>query len=226
MADQLGSRKLLKTFLLLGLVSVAASLLASPALCQSLTSERPILWKKTLTAAAKGTRISLPKAILDEIEADPDNCLDPRPGDTVKADGYRARRRNLVLIVVWGKSSCFCSPTGNCQFWIFQSRHGKYEAVLQTGMVREFGFLPTATNGLPDVVLWSHDSGQRFPGALWKFNGREYAAECSWEIVSSYKDVANGGIAEWEESHVESNSCNLKLIPEREKPKRQDTPRK
>ena len=79
-------------------------------------------------------------------------------------------------------------------------------------MVNQFGFLPSHTNGLPDLVIWSHDSADRFPGALWKFNGAEYVFECSWEVVSTFRDVPNG-VAEWLESHIENNTCKLKLVP-------------
>jgi hypothetical protein len=79
--------------------------------------------------------------------------------------------------------------------------------------VQEFGFLPSITKGLPDVVLWSHDSADRFPGVLWKFNGTEYVSECSWEIVSTFRDIPNH-VAERVESHAENTTCKLKLVPE------------
>jgi len=88
----------------------------------------------------------------------------------------------------------------------------KLDRLLQMDMVNQFGFLPSHTNGLPDLVIWSHDSADRFPGALWKFNGAEYVFECSWEVVSTFRDVPNG-VAEWLESHIENNTCKLKLVP-------------
>jgi hypothetical protein len=174
-----------------------------------------ILWKETLTSAAKGTRIVVPSSVLAKVRANSDDCLDPSPAETVKVDAYQKRMGNLVLVAIWGRSSCFCSPTGNCAFWLFRSQRGKDNLLLETEMVREFGFLPSTTKGLPDLVLWSHDSAQRFPGALWKFNGTEYVSECSWEIVSAFRDVPSG-MAERAESHVENNTCKLKLVPESE----------
>ena len=174
-----------------------------------------LLWKETLTSAAKGTRIVVPRSILKEVKANPDYCLNPSLEETTKVDAYRLRKRDLALIAVWGKSPCFCSPTGNCSFWLYQSRGGKKDLLLQTEMVHEFGFLPSATKGLPDLVLWSHDSAQRFPGALWKFNGAVYVSECTWEVVSTFSDVPNG-TAEFIESHIENNTCKLKLVPETE----------
>ena len=85
--------------------------------------------------------------------------------------------------------------------------------MLQTDMADEFGFLPSTTKGLLDLVLWSHDSADRFPGALWKFNGAEYVFECRWEVVSTFRDVPNG-TAELVESHIENNTCKLQLVPD------------
>jgi hypothetical protein len=204
-------------------LTVALTLLiAAPPVLDARQQGQPrnaILWKKTLTLAAKGTQIHLPKSILNEIRADPNDCASFSPEEAVKVDSYRILKRNVVLIAVWGKSSCFCSPTGNCTFWIYQSRRRKYDLLLETSMVREFGFLSSTTNGLPDLVLWSHDSASRFPGALWKFDGSTYNSECSWEIVSTYRDLSNGGIEETG-SHVENNTCKQRLIPETEMAKK------
>jgi hypothetical protein len=181
-------------------------------------TETGILWKETLTPEAKGTRMTVPKSILNIVRADPDDCLDPSGDETTEVDGYRVRKLGTELVAIWGKGSCFCSPTGNCAFWIFRSRQGNHGLLFHTYMVREFGFRHSASDGLPDLVLWSHDSAQRFPGTLWRFDGKEYVRECAWKIVSSFKDVQNG-VAQRVESHVENNSCKLKLIPESESEK-------
>lgn len=174
-----------------------------------------LLWKETLTAAAKGTHIAVPGSILKDVKANPDDCLNPAPQETTKLDAYQLSKRGLVLIAVWGRSSCFCSPTGNCSFWLYRSRGGKKELLLQTDMVSQFGFLRSTTKGLPDLVLWSHDSAQRFPGSLWKFSGAEYVSECSWEVVSAFAG-APSAVAQRVESHIENNTCKLKLAPESE----------
>jgi len=174
-----------------------------------------VSWKESLTAAAKGTRIALPGSILKDVQADPDECLDPSPDETSKVDAYQRRTRNLVLVAVWGRSSCFCGATGNCTFWLYSSRSGKNKLLLQTEMVNQFGFLHTTSKGLPDLVLWSHDSAERFPGAFWKFNGAEYSPECGWEVVSTFRDAPSAK-AEWVESHVENNTCKFKVVPEAE----------
>jgi hypothetical protein len=187
----------------------------APTSGQASSEKTQILWKETLTSAAKGTRIAVPSSILANIRANPDDCLLPSPAETMKVDAYQKRIGNLVLLAIRGRGSCFCSPTGNCSFWLYRSQDGKNNLLLQTEMVQEFGFLSSMTKGLPDVVLWSHDSADRFPGAMWKFNGAEYVSECSWEIVSTFRDIPNQ-VAQRIESHVESNTCKLKIVPESE----------
>jgi hypothetical protein len=60
----------------------------------------------------------------------------------------------------------FCGATGNCAFWVFRYQNGRYEKILDTDMVQHFGFVHSSTNGLPDLVTWSHgsafDSGRGF----------------------------------------------------------------
>ncbi len=184
---------------------------------QTRVERGPLLWKETLTPEAKGTRISVPRSIAETIRANPDDCGNPSEQERVKVDGYKLQERNLILISVWGRSSCFCSPTGNCAFWIFRSHNGKYEPILQTHMVREFGFLPSHSNDLPDLVLWSHDSAMRFPGALWSFDGHKYISVCGWEIVTTYRDLPDGG-TESSGSHVKNSNCEKKILPEHEPP--------
>ena len=174
-----------------------------------------ILWKATLTSAAKGTRIPLPKEILRQVKARPDDCMNPSPEELAKPDAYQKKTGGVGLIAVWSESSCYCSPTGNCAFWIFRLKDGKYSQLLRADMVREFGFVPSESSGLPDVVLWSHDSAMRFPGNLWQFDGKNYVSKCGWEIVTTYEDLPNGGVKEIG-SHVEKNSCSAKLVPESE----------
>lgn len=175
-------------------------------------SREAILWQKTLTPAAKGSRISIPKSILRQVQADPENCGDLSKTELAKIDAFRFQRGGVTLIAVWGKSSCYCSPTGNCAFWAYRLSHKRYIQLLRTDMVREFGFLRSTAKGLPDLVLWSHDSAMRFPGLLWQFDGREYVAQCGWEIVTSYKELPNLA-TEPIGSRVENNTCTRRLLP-------------
>jgi hypothetical protein len=182
---------------------------------QARAQKNPILWKETLTSAAKGSHIPMPPSVLDIVRAKPNDCIDPRQEERVKVDSYQLKEQDVTLIPVWGRSSCFCSPTGNCAFWIFRSRGDKYELILRTHLVREFGFLPSHSNGLPDLVLWSHDSAMTLPGNLWQFDGRKYVRKCGWEVVTSYKDLPNLAV-EPIESRVENSTCGREVLPDHE----------
>jgi hypothetical protein len=207
--------KLLRANLLPTIIVAGVDLLGSGGLPRMNPVKDQIPWKETLTPAAKGIRIAVPSSILTQVKANPDDCLNPSQEEATKMDAYKLRKGNFLLIAIRGRSSCFCGATGNCAFWLYRYRRGTYERLLETDMVRDFGFLRSTTSGLPDLVLWSHDSADRSPGALWRFNGREYDSECSWEIVTSFRDVPNG-IAEPIESHVENSTCHQKITPETE----------
>jgi hypothetical protein len=196
-------------------VAIACSNWLQPIPGQVVSGANNLPWKKTLVPAAKGTHSRAPASILKDIKANPDDCMEMEPSqeDLVRVDAYRVRRGNRVLIALQGRGSCFCSPTGNCQFWLYGSQRGRNSLLLQTEMVQVFGFLPSVSLGLPDLVLWSHDSAQSSPGTLWRFNGREYVSECSWEVVRSFADRPDG-TAEWAESHIENSNCKQKLVPQ------------
>ena len=167
---------------------------------------REVPWEIDPISAVKGTRIRVPQTILKEVKANPDDCLESSAREGSKLDAYRFVSGNRALIAIWGRSSCYCSPTGNCTFWIYKSGRAGHVKLLDTGNVREFGFLRNKTKGLPDIVLWSHDSALRSPGALWQFDGKEYVRICGWEWTSQHQ-LPNG---DWEDDakpHIENNTC-------------------
>jgi hypothetical protein len=162
-------------------------------------------WQESRAPAAKGTPASLPKRVFADLTGDPTTCSDLPRSERWKFNAYVVRKNKSKLLAVWGRTFCFCGATGNCAFWVYRYNKGRYDQALATDMVQDFGFLKSATNGLPDLVLWSHNSAQRTPGALWKFDGQIYRAECSWEI-SSVREMPNG---EWKdvEVHIANNTC-------------------
>ena len=164
-------------------------------------------WQESLAPAAKGTQVPVPKQILKALRNQLSECADFLPYDKMTMNAYEFHNRNLKLVAVWARNACLCGATGNCEFWIFRAQRGRYDQVLETGPVREFGFLKATTNDLPDLALWSHDSAQRYPGALWQFDGSVYENRCGWEIVSTYEELPDH---QWKltEEHVESNTCS------------------
>jgi hypothetical protein len=103
-------------------VVLALTVVAVPfcAKAQTIPAKNQPPRQESLATAAKGTRIAVPKPILREMKADPENCLDPSPSELEKMDGYLIRGKKHRLVAVWGRSSRFCSPTGNCAFGLFQ----------------------------------------------------------------------------------------------------------
>jgi hypothetical protein len=194
--------------------AVAITQLLFPAIgeSQQTQSKNLPMWKEARRPAAKGTRIPVPPPIMDELAAD--DCADPTSGETTKMDAYRVRNGNSFLVAVWGRGSCSCSPTGNCAFWVYQLRRGKYEKILDTDMVNHFGFLKAGTNGHRDLVLWSHDSASSSPARLFQFDGKEYNEACGWEEEYTGHDLPGGGWVWDPKPKINSDSCNPTARPD------------
>jgi hypothetical protein len=161
-------------------------------------------------AEAKGTRLQVPGAILAQVEANPENCTFSDPGESKKLDAYRVAvtPKGRFVIVVWGRSSCYCGATGNCDFWIFRKANGKYIRILETHSVRDYGFVSNQTNGYRDLVVWSHGSAYQSSVRLFHFDGEQYDLSCGWEeeyeITEGTNAVANDKPA------IVDNSCQQK----------------
>jgi hypothetical protein len=73
----------------------------------------------------------------------------------------------------------FCSPTGNCPFWVFQKTSLGYKLVLQKGSVQNFTIQPTRTNGYLDLVLGTHGSATEQTLYVYRFrDGRYRRTDC------------------------------------------------
>jgi hypothetical protein len=79
-----------------------------------------------------------------------------------------------------------CSPTGNCQSWVFRHDDDEYSVILDRGATQAFTIQPTMTNGFHDLVLSQHGSATEQGLTLYRFNGSKYHAaacyEADWEI--------------------------------------------
>ena len=102
--------------------------------------------------------------------------------ERIRLDAYRVSlRKGVIGIVVWGRSSCYCSPTGNCAFWIFRQGSKGYEPLLETDMVQDFGFLSSRTNGYRDLVARSHGSAFQSGYRTFGFQDGTYQSYCDWD---------------------------------------------
>jgi hypothetical protein len=184
-----------------------------PSASRNRQSTRAPMWKEARSPAAKGTRVRVPKDILANLTAEAvEDSTDPcSREESTKMDAYRVvlnSRKPAVVIAVWGRSSCYCGATGNCQFWVFVADHGEHELVLNTDMVRDFGFLKAKTSGYRDLVLWSHDSAFRSPARLFQFDGEEYKEACGWEEEYTGHELPGGGWVWDPKPRINSDSCN------------------
>jgi hypothetical protein len=188
-------------------VPMAILLLPATVISLRTSSTHTLVWKEARRPAARGTRMPVPQPILDELAAAPDDCADSTPGQTTKVDAYRVRNGNETLIAIRGLSTCFCTATGNCEFWVYRSRRGKYKIILHDEMVNSFGFLKNRTNGHRDLVLWSHGSAFRSGARLLQFRRKEYEPSCQWEEEYTGHELRAGGWVWDPEPRINSNTC-------------------
>ncbi len=136
-----------------------------------------------------GKKAGVPKWIFNELtsgaQAGPQGC---ESVDSTDLQGYEVPRRSRLpgALAIQGRGSCFCSPTGNCAFWVYQLKNGKYRSLLETDMVQLFGFLKSRTHGYPDLVIWSHGSATMSGAELFRFDGDQYVASGGWEEEYEY----------------------------------------
>jgi hypothetical protein len=70
--------------------------------------------------------------------------------------------------------SYFCSPTGNCQVWVFRLHDNKYSLILQHPVTQIFTIQSAITNGFHDLVLGQHGSATEEGLTWYQFDGSKY----------------------------------------------------
>lgn len=162
-----------------------------------------------------GKKVQVPEWIFSElmarISADIPFCSRGNPNNV---DAYEVpRRSNLAgVLAIQGRGGCFCSPTGNCAFWIYQQKNGKHRSLLETDMVQMFGFLKSRTRGYPDLVTWSHGSATMYGARLFRFDGDQYVASGSWEEDYEYLDK-DGQIVKVDKPRITSYFTSEDQLP-------------
>jgi hypothetical protein len=127
------------------------------------------------------------------------------------------RSKLLGVLAIKGSGGCFCSATGNCAFWIYQLKDGKYRAVLSRGAVQTFGFLKSRTHGYPDLVTWSHGSATMSGARLFRFDGNRYVASGGWDVEFEYLGD-DGQIVKPDEPRITSHFTSKDQLPKEVKP--------
>ncbi len=88
-------------------------------------------------------------------------------------------------VIAQGSGGLSCSPTGNCDFWVFSRVGETYKVILERGAIENFTVQPTLTNGFHDLVLGMHGSATEQELFVYRFtNGRYRRVACydaNWE---------------------------------------------
>jgi len=73
-----------------------------------------------------------------------------------------------------GTGEYLCSPTGNCEAWIFRLHDSMCLLILHRPATQAFTIQPTKTNGFHDLVLGQHGSATDQDLTLYRFDGSKY----------------------------------------------------
>lgn len=97
-------------------------------------------------------------------------------------------------------SNKFCSPTGNCDFWVFMRSGNGYRLILNRGAVQMFGISSKRTNGFNDLILRQHGSAFESDYRVYRFaNGKYRLGPCYYV---SYLRLVGDEVQELKEPDV------------------------
>jgi hypothetical protein len=77
-----------------------------------------------------------------------------------------------VIAQGYGEESC--SPTGNCDFWVFMRSGNGYKLILEREAVQTFAISSRRTNGFNDLVLGQHGSAYERDLIVYHFADGKY----------------------------------------------------
>ena len=91
--------------------------------------------------------------------------------------------------LVQGRGSCFCSPTGNCSFWVVVPVDDTFRVLLKSSAIQTAAVQPKMTRGHPDLDVSMHDSAFETTHWTYRFDGGRYRrVKCAdWD----YQDKRN-----------------------------------
>jgi hypothetical protein len=79
-----------------------------------------------------------------------------------------------------------CSPTGNCEAWVFKQTKDGYSKILHRTATQTFTIQPTITNGFHDLVLGQHGSATDAGLTLYRFDGAKYRRLACYDANCEY----------------------------------------
>lgn len=99
------------------------------------------------------------------------------PGPEPAVQPFEIREVSLASghqYLVQGRGSCFCSPTGNCSFWVVVPVGDTYRILLKASAIQTAVVQPQKTRGHPDLDVSMHDSAFETTHWTYRFDGRRY----------------------------------------------------
>lgn len=79
-----------------------------------------------------------------------------------------------------------CSPTGNCEGWVFRRTKDGYSMILHRTATQTFTIQPTIGNGFHDLVLGQHGSATDVGLTLYRFDGSKYRRLACYDANWAY----------------------------------------
>jgi hypothetical protein len=102
-----------------------------------------------------------------------------------------------------------CSPTGNCDFWVFRQNGDKYSMILHRIATQTFTIQPTFTNGFHDLVLGQHGSATDTGLTLYRFDGSKYRRVACYDADWSFLGK-DGDYHTRKEPHLTPTICSIR----------------
>jgi hypothetical protein len=99
-----------------------------------------------------------------------------------------------------------CSPTGNCEAWIFRRDADGYSVILKRSAVQAFTIQPTVSHGFHDMVLGRHGSATEQGLRLFRFDGSAYRLaicyDANWSVLGE-----DGQVHDLKEPRITAIHC-------------------
>ncbi len=77
-------------------------------------------------------------------------------------------------MVVRGSGDCLCSPSGNCEVWVFEIADGAPRLLLRASAVQEVTTKESISNGYRDLMTSVPNTGGDSDLSIYQFDGKEY----------------------------------------------------
>jgi hypothetical protein len=107
-------------------------------------------------------------------------------------------------VIVQGSGEYSCSPTGNCDFYVFMRSGNGYKLILEKGAVQTFTISSRRTSGFNDLVLGQHGSAYESGQFVYRFSDGIYRKGPCYNV--SYQRLVGDEIQDLNEPDI--TPCN------------------